>query len=78
MRFQRRRNTTNLRDLRKSRRMQQSEIARALNVSQSAVSCWEAGKTGVCRKHRTRLCELFGCTEEELSAALVETRKERA
>jgi len=48
--------------------MTQSEVAKKLDVDQSAVSGWESGRTKPVAKHRRKLCELYGCTPEELLA----------
>ena len=65
----------NLKDLRKAANLTQPEVARALDINQSAVSHWERGDTGICRKYRKRLCVLYDCTEEELKAAIEESRR---
>lgn len=48
--------------------MTQSEVANKLDVDQSTVSGWESGRTKPVAKHRRKLCELYGCTPEELLA----------
>ncbi len=42
------------------------EIARALGVSDTAVSHWKKGRLYVPLKYRSRLCELLGVPEDEL------------
>ncbi len=66
----------NLKDLRKANKLSQADVARGVEVDQTAVSYWERGKTGVCKKHRKRLCYVYDCSEEELLAAIEETRRE--
>lgn len=46
--------------------MTQSEVAKKLDVDQSTVSGWESGRTKPVAKHRRKLCELYGCSIEEL------------
>lgn len=46
--------------------MTQAELAQELDVDQTTVSNWEHGKCMPVRKHRKRLCSLFGVAEEDL------------
>ncbi|MBC7077210.1 MAG: helix-turn-helix transcriptional regulator [Synergistales bacterium] len=42
------------------------KLARALGVSDTAVSHWKKGRLYVPLKYRSRLCELLGVPEDEL------------
>lgn len=57
-----------IREYRKRAGMTQAELAARMDVDQSAVSLWEAGKTRPLRKMRERLAKVLGCTVEELLA----------
>ena len=46
--------------------MSQVQIADRLAVDKSTVSKWESGDSTPLKKYRLQLCELLGCTEEEL------------
>lgn len=46
--------------------MSQVQIADRLAVDKSTVSKWESGDSTPLKKYRPQLCELLGCTEEEL------------
>lgn len=63
-----------LRECRTSLVLTQNDVARALDVDQSAVSGWESGRTRMVSKHRRKLCELYACTPEELAQMESETR----
>lgn len=52
--------------LRYNKGITQHDVAEKLNVTQSAVSRWENGKYKPCRKYRSVLAQLFGCTVDEL------------
>ena len=58
-----------IREYRKRAGMTQAELAKRLDVDQSAVSLWESGKTRPLRKLHKRLAEILGCTVEELLGA---------
>lgn len=55
-----------LRELRKKAGLTQAQVAKKLDVDQSAVSWWESGVNFPCRKYRKKLARLFGITVEEL------------
>ena len=57
--------TTILRDLRQAAKMTQSEVAKALNVDQSAVSRWENGALPL-RKYRGELAQIYHVKESAL------------
>lgn len=46
--------------------MRQSDLAKKLDVDQTAVSNWELGKTRPLRKYHKKLARLLGCTVEQL------------
>lgn len=48
--------------------LRQEDVARALEVDQTAVSYWESGKTKPLNKHKKRLARLYGCSVDELMA----------
>ena len=54
----------------KERRLQagltQKQLAGKMNVDQSAVSLWEAGKARPARKHQKKLAKILHCTVDEL------------
>lgn len=55
-----------LKEMRERRGLTQTQIADRLEVDKSTVSKWESGDSTPLRKYRRKLCELLGCTEEEL------------
>ena len=55
-----------LKDLRLSAGLLQEDVAKKLDVDQTAVSNWERGKNMPCAKYRKKLAELYGCTVDEL------------
>lgn len=58
----------NLRELRLKTGLTQAEVAKELNVNQSAVHLWETGRTRIARKHHNGLARLYKVTVEELFA----------
>lgn len=58
----------NLRELRLKTGLTQAEVAKELNVNQSAVHLWETGRTRIARKHHKGLARLYKVTVEELFA----------
>ena len=50
--------------------MRQEDVAKLLEVDQTAVSYWENGKTKPVRKYRAKLARLYGCSENELLSAV--------
>jgi len=60
-------------DLRKRAKRTQEDVARSCNVTQGAVSHWEAGRGAPLRKYYRYLKAAFDCTDEELSEAIRET-----
>lgn len=57
-----------MKEVRERRGLTQAQIADRLEVDKSTVSKWESGDSTPLRKYRRKLCELLGCTEEELIA----------
>lgn len=55
-----------LKERRTAAGLTQADVAKALDVDQSAVSYWETGASKPCRKYRVKLAELYGCTVDEL------------
>lgn len=45
--------------------MRQKDLAKRLDVDQSAVSNWERGQRPL-QKYVDKMAQMFGCTEEEL------------
>ena len=54
----------------KARRLEagltQAQLAKKLNVDQTAVSRWESGETKPLKKHHKKLAKVLGCSVEEL------------
>lgn len=67
---------SNLKSLRKSKRMTQAELADIMGTSKGYVSHWETGRERPADHHLEKLCEIFNCnigglglTERKLDAA---------
>lgn len=58
-----------LKDLRVRAGLTQWDVARALQVDQSAVSYWERGRNPPLAKYHEPLARLYGVSVEELIAA---------
>ena len=56
----------NIRVYREAAGLRQSDLAKKLNVDQTAVSNWELGKSKPLRKYQKKLARLLGCTVEDL------------
>lgn len=56
-----------LRDIRIAHGMTKAELANLLDVHVSNVARWESGKRRICAKHRKKLCQVLGCTEDDLA-----------
>lgn len=67
----------NLRYLRKQYKMTQTELGKALGVSNSAVSCWERETREPAFKEVATVCKYFGLTPEMLcyTSLELESRK---
>lgn len=59
-----------LKALRRRTGLTQDAVADRLDVLQCTVSYWETGRRTPTRKNRRHLSALYGCTEEELLAAI--------
>lgn len=46
--------------------LRQEDVAKKLDVTQSAVSRWESGASKPLMKYRKRLARLYGCAVDEL------------
>ena len=57
-----------LRDRRIAAGLTQAEVAKKLDVDQSAVCHWEKGRGGPIRKYQKKLAKIYGCTVDELMA----------
>lgn len=66
-----------LKELREKAGFDMSHVARKLNVTYNAVWNWETGKNGILRKYCKPLARLYGCTVDELAAAIKESGKEK-
>lgn len=55
-----------LREYREKAGLRQVDIAKKLNVDQTAVSRWESGENRISRKYHKKLAKLYGVTAEEL------------
>lgn len=55
-----------LRELRMARRLSQNELATLLNVTPSAISCWEAGTKGIKDRYKVALCKVLRCSITKL------------
>ena len=51
---------------RRSRKLTQTDVAQALGVDQSTVSCWESGKAQPRGAMLLRVAALYGCTVDQL------------
>lgn len=56
----------NIEKYREQAGMTQQELAKKMNVSQSAVSLWESKKTTPLKKTWKKLAKVLGCTVDEL------------
>lgn len=59
-------NRLNVKKLRTAAGLTQAQLAKKMNVDQSTVSLWEAGKTKPLQKCHKKLAKVLGCTVEEL------------
>lgn len=64
-----------LKELRERTGFDMYHVARKLNVTYNAVWNWETGKNGILRKYYKPLARLYGCTVDELAAAVRESGK---
>ena len=59
-----------LKEMRLNAWLRQENVAKKLNVNQAAVSHWEHGVNPPSRKYHKALAKMYGCTLEELTAAI--------
>ena len=72
----------NIKEIRLANSMKQSELAKALNVTQAAVSAWELGRREPDFDALRRMSEIFNCSIDDLlgneKAPTVENDGERS
>lgn len=56
----------NLKAMRESRGLSQQQLADRINVNKSSICKWETGVSRPLRKYRAALCQVLGCTEQDL------------
>lgn len=56
----------NIRNLRLKAGLTQAELAKKLDVDQTAVSRWESGETTPLRKMHKKLAKVLGCKVDDL------------
>lgn len=56
----------NLREYREKAGLRQVDVAKKLNVDQTAISKWESGDNRISRKYHKKLAKLYGVTVNEL------------
>ena len=56
----------NLREYRERAGLRQVDVAKKLNVDQTAISKWESGDNRISRKYHKKLAKLYGVTVDEL------------
>lgn len=64
-----------LKQLRESANLRQVDVAKKLNIDQTAVSNWECGKTRPAKKYRKKLAKMYMLPLDDLNF-LVENAKE--
>lgn len=55
-----------LKELRETKQLTQAEVAKKLDVNQSAVSHWERGSHNITQKYLKKLAAIYGVTVDEL------------
>lgn len=58
--------TLALKQLRENAGLRQVDVAKKLDVDQTAVSRWESGDTRPSRKYHKKLAKLYNCTVADL------------
>ena len=56
-----------IREIREARGLSGSEVARRLGIPQSTYSTWETGKVAINVYQACDLCDVFGCTLDQLA-----------
>lgn len=65
-----------MREYRLAAGLRQVDVAKKLNVNQAAVSKWESGETKPVRKYHKKLASLYGCSVDDLLAAMAEKKQD--
>lgn len=65
----------NLREYREKAGLRQVDVAKKLNVDQTAISKWESGDNRISRKYHKKLAKLYGMTVDELLSDLEDQKK---
>ena len=63
-----------LKELRESNDLRQVDVAKNLDVVQTAVSKWESGCNVPLDKYKRKLAKLYKCTEADIVASCAETK----
>ena len=66
-----------LREYRERVGLRQVDVAKKLNVNQTAVSKWENGGNPISRKYQKKLAKLYGITVDELLSEDTSTNGEK-
>lgn len=66
----------NLREYREKAGLRQVDVAKKLNVDQTAISKWESGDNRISRKYHKKLAKLYGMTVDELLSDLEDQKNE--
>ena len=66
----------NLKELRKQAKLSQTAAAAALELTQSAVSHWECGRSRPRGGQLSRMARLYHCSAEQLLDAIERVQKE--
>lgn len=55
-----------LKAIREKRGLSQAQLADRINVDKTSICKWETGVSRPLRKYRAALCQVLGCTEQDL------------
>lgn len=64
-----------LKELREACGLRQADVAKKLDVVQTAVSKWESGCNTPLAKYRRKLAKLYKCSEDDIAEAVSESAK---
>ena len=67
-----------LKERRESCGLRQADVAKKIEVVQTAVSKWESGCNVPLAKYQRKLAKLYKCTASEIADSVKETANERA
>ena len=67
-----------IKELRKQMGLTQTELGKALGRSQRMISSWETGETTLTLPDAVELCNVFGCTLDELAGRSIYTDPAKA